>query len=105
MTYLQDGDTIIFFSNQRWWKNLQGGAPGTLRVKGRSIAGTALPSTDVPTIVQAARAFLTAKGAQQAARIGLDIDTTHMPTAAVRSAAVQQHVVVVVTPQRMEEVR
>jgi hypothetical protein len=97
VTYMQDGDTIIFFSNQRWWKNLDGGAPVTLRVKGRAIAGIAVPSTDVPTMVQAARAFLAAKGIKKASMIGLDIDTTRMPTDAELAAALQQHVVVKVT--------
>lgn len=98
VTYMQEGDTIIFFSNQRWWKNLDGGAPVTLRLKGRDVAGTAIPSTDVPPLVRATRTFLTAKGVKQASMIGVEIDTQRMPTDAELTAAVQQHVVVVVTP-------
>lgn len=34
VTYFEDGGTILVFSNQRWWRNLRGGVPVTLRLRG-----------------------------------------------------------------------
>ena len=39
-----DGDTVTtfaLFTNTVWWKNLRGGAPVTLRLRGRDVPGTA----------------------------------------------------------------
>jgi deazaflavin-dependent oxidoreductase (nitroreductase family) len=45
--YKRDGKAVIFVtgSNRRWWRNLQSGAPVTVRIKGRDIEG-------VPEIVE-----------------------------------------------------
>ena len=44
LAYMRDGDivtTFALFSNTIWWKNLQGGAPVTLRLQGRDYQGVA----------------------------------------------------------------
>lgn len=43
--YSQDGDQVCFFTHANWWKNLRGGTPVTLRVRGRDLQG--LPETVV----------------------------------------------------------
>lgn len=39
--YSQDGDQVYIFTHANWWKNLRGGAPVTLRVRGREFQGLA----------------------------------------------------------------
>jgi len=47
--YKQDGDTVRFLSVKErvWWRNLRGGAPVTLRIKGRDVEGIATPHEDM----------------------------------------------------------
>jgi hypothetical protein len=95
VTYSQQGEQIVFHSTQRWWKNLEGGAPVTLRLRGRERAGYALPTQDVPTIVAAIRAFLERKGLKRAGMIDLAlVDPSRAPTDAELEAAARQRVLV-----------
>lgn len=41
--YSQDGDQVYIFTHANWWKNLRGGAPVTLRIRGREFQGLAEP--------------------------------------------------------------
>jgi deazaflavin-dependent oxidoreductase (nitroreductase family) len=41
--YSQDGDQVTIFTHADWWKNLRGGAPVTLRIRGRELPGLAEP--------------------------------------------------------------
>jgi deazaflavin-dependent oxidoreductase (nitroreductase family) len=41
--YSQDGDQVTIFTHANWWKNLRGGAPVTLRIRGRELQGQAEP--------------------------------------------------------------
>jgi ubiquinone/menaquinone biosynthesis C-methylase UbiE len=41
VSYLREGDTVTLFTRSRWWKNLVGGAPVTLRIQGRTYQGWA----------------------------------------------------------------
>jgi len=42
-SYVQDGPDIVLFSerNRRWWRNLEGGAPVRVRLRGQERSGTA----------------------------------------------------------------
>ena len=44
-SYVRDGDVILVFSNpeRQWWKNLRGGAPVIVLIRGREYTGTAEP--------------------------------------------------------------
>jgi len=44
--YSQDGDQVTVFTHGGWWKNLLGGAPVTLRIRGRELQGLAQPVTE-----------------------------------------------------------
>ncbi len=49
--YSQDGDRVTIFTHADWWKNLRGGAPVTLRIRGRELQGLAEPIVeDKPAI-------------------------------------------------------
>lgn len=41
VSYSQVGDEVCIFTHAAWWKNLRGGAPVTLRLQGRDVAGVA----------------------------------------------------------------
>lgn len=41
--YSQNGDQVTIFTHANWWKNLRGGAPVTLRIRGRELQGLAEP--------------------------------------------------------------
>jgi deazaflavin-dependent oxidoreductase (nitroreductase family) len=60
VNYVRDGDTITVLSRKGrvWWKNLRGGAPVTLRIRGQDLTGTAEVVDDDPeAIVRALRAL------------------------------------------------
>jgi hypothetical protein len=98
VTYSQQGEQIVFHSTQRWWKNLEGGARVTLRLRGRDRVGYALPTHDVPTIIAALRAFLERKGHNRAGMIDLSLtEPGRPPTDAELEAAARQRVLVMVT--------
>src|SRR5215212_4045089 len=47
--YLLDeaaGDTVLLTTDSPWWRNLRGGAPIALRLRGRELAGRAEVVTD-----------------------------------------------------------
>jgi deazaflavin-dependent oxidoreductase (nitroreductase family) len=39
VSYSQEGDQVTIFTHANWWKNLQDGAPVTLRIRGREHQG------------------------------------------------------------------
>lgn len=94
VTYVRNGDTIHFFSNQKWWKNLQGSAPVSLRVQGKKFAGIATPTQDRTTIVREISAFLTRMGPQKAFMINLALPPNRAITETAINAAAHDHVVI-----------
>ncbi len=67
-------DRLLVFTSSSWWKNLRGGAPVSLRIKGKLVQGTAEPTDDRQTIIAETRAYLAKKGVRNARMIGLQID-------------------------------
>jgi deazaflavin-dependent oxidoreductase (nitroreductase family) len=43
VSYSQENDQVTIFTHATWWKNLRGGAPVTLRIRGRELHGFAEP--------------------------------------------------------------
>lgn len=41
VSYSQSGNQVFIFTHAEWWKNLRGGAPVTLRLRGRDVQGRA----------------------------------------------------------------
>ena len=46
VSYVREGDVVFLTTGDRWWRNLSGGAPITLRLAGRQREGTAEPILD-----------------------------------------------------------
>ena len=43
VSYSRHGDEVYIFTHSTWWKNLDSGAPVTLRIRGREFQGIAEP--------------------------------------------------------------
>jgi len=43
VSYFRRNDEVIIFTHANWWKNFRGGAPITLRLRGKDVTGTAVP--------------------------------------------------------------
>jgi len=43
VSYSQHNDQVYIFSHADWWKNLRGGAPVTVRIRGQELQGLAEP--------------------------------------------------------------
>lgn len=56
---MREGDTVTAFTRSRWWRNLDGGAPVTLRIKNKEYQGlaSAVPE-DREAIAEGLRSFL-----------------------------------------------
>jgi hypothetical protein len=52
VSYLREGDEVLLFTHGKWWKNLEGGAPATLRIQGRNYTGTGEPFTDTAVVAE-----------------------------------------------------
>src|SRR5438477_6439142 len=48
--YMQDGSMLICYSPFGWWKNLAGGVPVTVVLRGQPLSGSAEVCTDTATI-------------------------------------------------------
>ncbi len=49
--YVREGDTVTLFTHGKWWRNLTGGAPVTLRLRGEDVRGTAEVTAEDKTAV------------------------------------------------------
>ena len=58
INYLRAGDTVMMTTDSPWWKNLRGGAPAALRLRGHSVTGIANVVTDEAAIAEAITAMM-----------------------------------------------
>lgn len=56
--YMQRGRTVFVYSPFSWWRNLQGGVPETVVIKGQTLTGTADVTTDTDEIAKGLDAYL-----------------------------------------------
>lgn len=52
--YQQEGERLYLFTHSSWWKNLRGGAPVTVQLRGRKRRGAANVVEDETTMLQIA---------------------------------------------------
>ena len=76
MSYDYNGATVVF-TDGRWASNFKGGAPVTVRRIGRTYTGVA-DLSEGDDVAPALRAVLA--GLRSPRRVGLSIDTGHVPT-------------------------
>lgn|SRR5215210_6297951 len=58
VAYLREDDTFLMTTDSPWWKNLEGGAPVVLRVKGREYEGIGEAVTDHAEVTRVLGKFL-----------------------------------------------
>jgi hypothetical protein len=58
VAYLKENGMFLLTTDSPWWKNFKGGAPVTLRVKGREYEGIGEAITDHAEVVQVLGRFL-----------------------------------------------
>ncbi len=59
VSYVEDGNVLLMGTESPWYKNLQGGAPVTMRLRGRERTGTADIISDEAGMRQAYQTMLT----------------------------------------------
>lgn len=78
--YRRVGDkTLVLFTDSPWYKNLLGGAPVTVMLKGREMSGWAVATHDTEQIVSETAQHLRSRGLQSAREIGI-MNLKFMPT-------------------------
>jgi deazaflavin-dependent oxidoreductase (nitroreductase family) len=74
--FKQEGRTLKFVTRRgrAWWRNLNGGAPVSVRVRGRTQTGTAsvLPGDDAALAAEIETIYAPMVSAEQAARLAPD---------------------------------
>ncbi|HEX2065970.1 MAG TPA: nitroreductase/quinone reductase family protein [Candidatus Thermoplasmatota archaeon] len=94
----EEGHHVVYlFTGSPWKRNLRGGAPVALRIKGQDIPGHAVPIRDGAEHVRRVRTLLDRYGLKNARRLGLTLDPGHDPTEAELRAALRGHAAIRVT--------
>ena len=74
-----DENTLVLYTDSPWYKNLVGGAPVTLTVKGKEMKGWAEATDDKDLIVKETARHLRSRGLEGAREIGI-MRLKSMPT-------------------------
>jgi len=94
VSYSQSGDQVIIFTHHNWWKNLRGGAPVTVRIRGQELEGWAEPVAEDKQAVADGLAAHLQKVPSDAKYYGVTFDEQHHPNADEVAQAVQSVVMV-----------
>jgi hypothetical protein len=96
VSYSQDGDWVHIFTHATWWKNLCGGAPVTLRLRGREVQGIAEPVAGDKQAIAAELSAHLRKVPSDARYYGVTFDDHGNPSAEQVEQAVQSVVMICV---------
>lgn len=86
--YLQTDDKLYLFTHSNWWKNLRGGAPVTVRLRGQVMKGSAEPLQDADLMLNIVRKLIVARGEVMARRLGF-LTPDGQPTVAPGTVFIQ----------------
>lgn len=81
VSYSQSGDQVVIFTHADWWKNLRGGAPVSLRIRGQELQGLAEPIAEDKQAVAAGLAEHLRKVRSDAKYYGVTFDDHENPRA------------------------
>lgn len=98
VTYVRSDDTIhvVSFRERRWWRNLRGGAPVTLRLRGTDVMGHGDLIEEQNAVAEALTAYLRrVPHFARYFRVGLGPDGQPVPTDIAQAAT--RHVMIRVT--------
>ena len=79
--YSQDGGQVTIFTHSDWWKNLRGGAPVKLRIRGRELQGLAEPVAEDKDAIAAGLTAHLRKVPSDARYYGVTFDEHNNPNA------------------------
>lgn len=91
--YHRLGDGLVVFTHSGWWRNLRGGRPVTLRLRGERRRAEATPVTDPEAVAEHVHRFLETHGTDAARRIGLQVEGESVPDQAAFVQALEETVV------------
>ena len=94
--YHPSGQDFLVFTHSPWWKNFEGGAPATLRIRGKEVRGHAEAVRDPDAILTEVEPLLAKHGAAQARRMALTLDPDHEPTRDELRDAIQEQGLVLI---------
>jgi deazaflavin-dependent oxidoreductase (nitroreductase family) len=81
--YEQEDDALFVTTHHtNWWKNVRGGAPVTVHVRGERRHGTAEAIRDDERVAEHVHAVLRSHGPESARRVGVELDGDRLPTMA-----------------------
>jgi len=93
--YTREGDTLTLFSSYSWYKNLRGGRPIVVHLKGHGRTGRAEVIEEREAVLEAAEHLVAKYGLKEAGRrTGLALDISPPPTTEELAAALEGHVVI-----------
>ena len=93
--YTPEGDWLTLFSSKSWYKNLRGGLPVVVHLKGRGQTSHAEVIEERAAVLETAEHLVAAYGLKKAGRrIGLALDISPPPTTDELAVAMEGRVVI-----------
>jgi len=92
--YSQDRDQVTIFTHAAWWKNLRGGSPVTLRIRGQELQGLPEPVAEDKQAVAAGLMEHLRKVPSDARYYGVTFDNHKNPRAGEVEKAAQTVVMI-----------
>jgi deazaflavin-dependent oxidoreductase (nitroreductase family) len=104
--YVSDGDALLVVSQhsklKRWWRNLRGGAPVAVLLRGQRVSARADVIEDRTAVAAEVEGLIGRLGAKEASRqLYMSLDLVPPPTREQLAQALQSVVVVRITPQHV----
>lgn len=90
--WVREGSVIVT-THSPWWRNLEGGQPVTLHIKGEDVQGVATPHPEPDVVAEYLEAFIERHGIETA-RLGIHINGEREPTREELEAGVAGTVVI-----------
>ena len=97
VSYIQDGATIRCFTAGKWWRNLGGGAPVSLRLRGREVEGAADVVTSDKAAIAGGLSELLHRVPRDLRFYGVELDANGMPSAEDVQRLAQRTVMITIT--------
>lgn len=94
VSYSQEGDQVTIFTHANWWRNLRGGEPVSLHIRGRELQGLAEPVAEDKDLIAAGLAAHLRKVPSDAKFYGVTLDEGGNPKEEEVEKAVQSVVMV-----------